>query len=93
MVKSMNKKEVLSYKQSYHTTVKDLLKFIKDNKVPDDALIMVERVEDVYFEKHQFIQDAIAREKQLKSGSRQNKINIVVKNNPAWIDLSVGWYE
>ena len=46
----------------------------------------------VYFEEYQFIQDAIAREKQLKAGSRQNKINIIVKNNPAWDDLSAGWY-
>ena len=47
----------------------------------------------VYFEEYQFIQDAIAREKQLKAGSRQNKINIIVKHNPAWDDLSSGWYE
>ena len=47
----------------------------------------------VYFEEYQFIQDAIAREKQLKAGSRQNKINIIVKNNPAWDDLSAGWYD
>ena len=36
----------------------------------------------VYFEEYQFIQNAIAREKQLKAGSRQNKINIIIKNNP-----------
>ena len=47
----------------------------------------------VYFEEYQFIQDAIAREKQLKAGSRQNKINIIIKNNPAWDDLSATWYE
>ena len=47
----------------------------------------------VYFEEYQFIQDALAREKQLKAGSRQNKINIIVKHNPAWDDLSSGWYE
>jgi putative endonuclease len=33
------------------------------------------------------------REKQLKAGSRQNKINLVLANNPAWNDLSIGWYE
>jgi putative endonuclease len=40
----------------------------------------------------QWVQDAINREKQLKAGSRQNKINIVLANNPAWNDLSTGWY-
>ena len=47
----------------------------------------------VYFEEYQWIQDAIAREKQLKAGSRKNKINIIVSNNPSWSDLSAGWYE
>ncbi|WP_158825770.1 GIY-YIG nuclease family protein [Mucilaginibacter lacusdianchii] len=44
----------------------------------------------VYYEKHQWIQDAIDREKQLKAGSRQKKINLIVTYNPAWEDLSVG---
>jgi putative endonuclease len=47
----------------------------------------------VYFEEYQWIHDAIAREKQLKAGSRQNKINIIVANNPSWEDLSASWYE
>lgn len=47
----------------------------------------------VYFEEYQWIHDAIAREKQLKAGSRQNKINIIVANNPSWEDLSAAWYD
>jgi putative endonuclease len=47
----------------------------------------------VYFEEYQWIHDAIAREKQLKAGSRQNKINIIVANNPSWEDLSATWYD
>jgi putative endonuclease len=47
----------------------------------------------VYFEEFQWIQDAIAREKQLKGGSRQKKIDLIVATNPAWSDLSLDWAE
>ena len=47
----------------------------------------------VYYEEFQWIQDAIAREKQLKGGSRQKKINLIVGANPAWNDLSLEWNE
>jgi putative endonuclease len=46
----------------------------------------------VYFEQFQWIDDAIAREKQLKAGSRQKKIDLIVATNPSWSDLSVDWY-
>jgi putative endonuclease len=46
-----------------------------------------------YFEDYQWIQDAISREKQLKAGPRQNKVNLVIADNPEWHDLSDGWYE
>jgi putative endonuclease len=45
----------------------------------------------VYFEQYQWIQDAIAREKQLKAGSRQKKIDLIVDSYPSWNDLSDGW--
>ncbi|QYJ69020.1 GIY-YIG nuclease family protein [Flavobacterium litorale] len=41
----------------------------------------------VYFEAFQMIEDAIAREKQLKAGSRANKIALIQKLNPEWKDL------
>ena len=47
----------------------------------------------VYYEDYQQIQDAIAREKQLKAGSRQNKIDLINSTNPNWNDLSFDWYE
>ena len=47
----------------------------------------------VHYEEFQWIQDAIAREKQIKSWSRQKKIDLIVANNPSWSDLSDGWYE
>jgi putative endonuclease len=47
----------------------------------------------VYFEEFQWIQDAIAREKQLKGGSRQAKVDLINLENPLWNDLSEGWYD
>ncbi|MDB5003423.1 MAG: excinuclease subunit [Mucilaginibacter sp.] len=47
----------------------------------------------VYYAAFQWIQDAIAREKQLKAGSRQDKIDLIVADNPSWKDLSDGWYD
>lgn len=47
----------------------------------------------VYFKLFQWIQDAIDREKQIKAGSRQKKIDLIVGSNPSWSDLSDGWYD
>ena len=45
----------------------------------------------VYFEEFANINDAIKREKQLKAGSRQTKIDLIIGLNPEWIDLSKEW--
>ena len=45
----------------------------------------------VYFEVYSDINEAIAREKQLKAGSRKKKNDLVNKENPEWKDLSEGW--
>ncbi len=42
----------------------------------------------VYSEVYDFIEDAILREKQIKGGSRQNKIDLVNGMNSDWEDLS-----
>ncbi len=47
----------------------------------------------VWFERHQYVQDAIAREKQLKGWSRSKKIALIESTNAAWIDLSREWYD
>ena len=41
----------------------------------------------VYYEAFQMIGDAIAREKQLKAGSRAKKILLIESMNPEWKDL------
>ena len=45
----------------------------------------------VYFEEYDDINKAIAREKQIKSGSRKRKEDLINKQNPEWNDLSEGW--
>lgn len=44
----------------------------------------------VYFEEFQYIDDAIAREKQLKNEHRQWKINLIEKENLNWDNLWKG---
>ena len=41
----------------------------------------------VYYEEFESMEDAIAREKQLKGGSRKKKIDLINKMNPEWRDL------
>lgn len=42
----------------------------------------------VYFETYTDPENAIKREKQLKAGSRQKKIDLIEKENPDWEDIS-----
>ena len=41
----------------------------------------------VYYELFNDIQEAIAREKQIKGGSREKKIELIEHLNPSWRDL------
>jgi putative endonuclease len=42
----------------------------------------------VYFETFGSAYDAIVREKQIKAGSRQDKLDLIDSINPTWRDLS-----
>jgi putative endonuclease len=44
----------------------------------------------VWFETHDFIVEAIRREKQLKKYKRDWKINLIERENPEWLDLFPG---
>jgi putative endonuclease len=63
------------------------------NKVYDGFTSKYEINKLVYYEEYQWVHDAIAREKQLKGGSRQKKIDLIIAANPGWNDLSDGWYD
>lgn len=41
----------------------------------------------VWFETHESMDSAILREKQLKAGSRKNKLELINQLNPKWADL------
>ena len=41
----------------------------------------------VYYEFHERIELAIAREKQIKAGSRKKKLDLINSMNPTWLDL------
>jgi putative endonuclease len=47
----------------------------------------------VWFESHQDVQKAIAREKELKGWRRSKKIALIEAANPTWTDLSRNWYD
>jgi putative endonuclease len=44
----------------------------------------------VWFEQHETMDAAIAREKQLKAGSRKRKVALIESKNPSWSDLYEG---
>lgn len=47
----------------------------------------------VYFEEHEYVLNAIEREKQIKRWRREKKENLIRTINPSWTDLSFGWHE
>jgi len=46
----------------------------------------------VYYEDTNDVSVAIAREKQIKGWRRSRKVELIASMNPAWRDLSDGWY-
>ena len=47
----------------------------------------------VYYESFDDVRNAINREKRIKGWLRIKQIQLIVAVNPAWRDLSEGWYE
>ncbi len=45
----------------------------------------------VWFERYQYVNNAINREKQIKRWSRAKKIQLIEQSNPSWADLSEEW--
>jgi putative endonuclease len=47
----------------------------------------------VFFEEYNRVEDAIAREKQVKGWLRRKKIALIEKSNGTWKDPSWGWFD
>ena len=45
----------------------------------------------VYYEEFAYVNNAIARENELKDWNRAKKIALIEQNNPTWEDLADGW--
>lgn len=50
MINTLTKEDLGKYR--HHLTVKELKDFIEKHKIPDDAVVMIQRIEDRYFENH-----------------------------------------
>ncbi len=78
-----------------HTTIyigvtNDLLKREDQhkNKIDKNSFTAKYNIDTVvYYEAYNDIKVAIAREKQIKAGSRKKKIELIEKINPEWEDL------
>jgi putative endonuclease len=47
----------------------------------------------VYYETSKYVNNAIAREKQIKAWTRAKRLALIKTMNPAWQDLADGWGE
>jgi len=45
----------------------------------------------VYFEEHQYVYNAMAREKQMKKWRRSKKEYVIGTTNPKWKDIAKDW--
>ncbi|MCV0414579.1 MAG: GIY-YIG nuclease family protein [Brevundimonas sp.] len=46
----------------------------------------------VWYEQHQWVVEAIRREKRLKKWLRDWKLKLIEDANPEWLDLAAEWY-
>ena len=46
----------------------------------------------VWYERFQYFNNAVDREKRLKKWSRAKKIALITYKNPTWIDLAEDWF-
>jgi len=73
----------------YVGVTNNLVKRVVQHKAGDfDGFTAKYKVDQlVYFEEYQFVHEAILREKRLKRWRREWKLELVEKQNPAWLDM------
>ena len=69
------------------SSLKDRIHDHKTKKYPNSFSAKYNIDKLVYYDKHNSMLSAIKREKQLKAGSRQKKIDLINELNPDWHDL------
>ncbi len=45
----------------------------------------------VYYEAFQYVNNAIARETEIKKWRREKKVALIDAQNPKWVDLAADW--
>ncbi len=76
----------------YTGVTNDLEKRVAEHKakIADDSFTARYNVNKlVYYEMTGDVRSAIAREKQIKAGSRAKKVELIEAFNPTWQDLSI----
>ncbi len=77
----------------YTGVTSDLIKRVWEHqtgKYPNSFTSRYNVTKLVYYEEFGTIEEAISREKQLKSGSRNKKVKLIEDFNPSWEDLYEG---
>jgi putative endonuclease len=83
-----------SFQKLYTGVTNDLIRRVhqhKTSKNPNSFTTRYKIDKLVFYERFQFIQDAIARETQIKGWLRIKKLQLVASTNPTWQDLSLTW--
>jgi putative endonuclease len=70
------------------SNLKERLEQHKLKKHPESFSAKYNLVKLVYFEWFDTIGEAIIKEKKIKGGSRKRKLDLIIKMNPDWKDLS-----
>jgi putative endonuclease len=85
---------VSSFQKLYTGVTNNLSTRIREHKAAKNPRAHTTRYKIdklIYYERFQYIQDAIARETQIKGWLRIKKLKLIAANNPTWRDLTLDW--
>lgn len=77
-------KEELTSGYEHYLTVGDLKKFLNEHSLPDTAKVVVQRVEDVYYEKHNWGVYLKAGDATFKNDAGIIEKSSMEQYHPAW---------
>lgn len=81
-------------KTLYTGVTRDLVKRVWEHKTgAHDGFTKRYKIDRlVYYETYKYVNNAIAREKQVKRWSYIKKVRLIVDMNPSWRHLAADWY-